>query len=142
GVVVLFFGGAASLALRRLRLVIARAGALPVQHDLQAHRRDDVAVHGASDRRGAGVRILTDASYGGIIDVYNGQGPWYAERAFWPMQGKDIQRTGYNAPTAPNRPTGVTKTVTNGSLRISWNDNSQFETGFVVEKSTDGSAFS
>jgi hypothetical protein len=102
----------------------------PVVGDVDGDGRVDVVV------------AVTDVSYGGILDLYKGEGPYYAERAFWPMRGKDVQRTGYNAPTAPNRPTVVTKRLFNNDLVLTWNDNSLVESGFVVERSADGSPFS
>jgi hypothetical protein len=86
---------------------------------------------------------ITDATYGGVIAVWDMPGPNHDEHHDWPMLGHDARHTGAWAPPPPNRPTALVRTVVGGcdGVRLDWHDESAVEEGYVVEASGTGTAW-
>ena len=104
------------------------AGA-PVAGDFDGDGIVDVAV------------AITDASYGGIVALYSMEGPNHDENHHWPMKGHDNQQTGYFSPLRPNRPTNLATSQSLSGIDLRWQDNSNREVTFQIERSETGFPF-
>ena len=82
---------------------------------------------------------ITDASYGGVVAIWNMPGTNHDEHHVWPMLGHDVRHTGFYTPPAPDRP--VNLSVGAGNV-LAWEDRSAVEDAYVVERSATGAAWS
>jgi len=78
---------------------------------------------------------ITDASYGGIVAIWNMAGPNHDEHHAWPMLGHDVRHTGFYTPPAPNR-------LSLAGNVLAWEDRSAVEDAYLVERSATGAAWS
>jgi hypothetical protein len=85
---------------------------------------------------------ITDASYGGILAVYNMPGPNHDEKHQWPMLGHDARHTGRYTLPKPNQPTALSAKTSATAIKLQWVDNSSVEDGYLVERSASGAPFS
>lgn len=103
--------------------------AAPVVGDFDNDGYTDVAV------------AITDSSYGGVIAIYGKNGPNHDENHYWPMLGHDVRHSGRYAPPQPNQPTQLNKSVSGSGTVLTWTDNSNVESGYVIERSSSGAPF-
>ena len=80
---------------------------------------------------------ITDASYGGIVAIWNMPGPNHDEHHAWPMLGHDVRHTGFYTPPAPDRP--VNLSLGAGNV-LAWEDRSAVEDAYLVEHSATAAA--
>jgi hypothetical protein len=85
---------------------------------------------------------ITDASYGGVVAVWDMPGPNRDEHHHWPMLGHDVRHSGVWAPPPPNRPANLVATASGGAVGLAWEDRSAVEEGHVVERSPTGEPWS
>jgi hypothetical protein len=85
---------------------------------------------------------ITDANYGGIVAVYDMPGENHDEGHDWPMLGHNVQHTSFYMDPPPNRPKDVQADANGSSVALSWIDQSNVESGYVVERSPTGAPFS
>ncbi len=107
-----------------------RAAVVPTIGDFDADGLADLAVG------------VDHPLYGGQLFVYELGESYQAETSPWRMAGHDPQRTGCYRPPEPNRPPALTATVVGTDVHLSWTDASAVETGYLVERSPTGEAFS
>lgn len=62
-------------------------------------------------------------------------------RALNESEIQNLYTTEGNLPTYPQRPSDFSGTVVNGDIALSWTDNADNETGFLIQKSPNGSEF-
>ena len=85
---------------------------------------------------------ITDASYGGIVAIWNLWGLNHDEHHHWPTMGHDARQTGFYEPPPPDQPRGLTAELVGGHVRLEWEDRSSVEEGYLVERSATGAPFS
>ncbi len=85
---------------------------------------------------------ITDATYGGVVVVYNMNRKNYDEDHPWPMMGHNMRRTGYYTVAPPNRPAALVATRLISGVALNWVDESLKEDRYVIERSLNGAAFS
>lgn len=98
--------------------------------DFDADGKVDVAV------------TITDATYGGVVVVYNMTRKNYDEDHPWPMLGHDVKRSGLYTVPQPNRPANLTATRAGSVVTLNWLDESLSEDRYLVERSFSGAPFS
>jgi hypothetical protein len=84
---------------------------------------------------------ITDASYGGVLAIWNEPGINHDEKHHWPMLGHDPQHSGLYTVPPPNRPGHAIVTVVGDAAELHWQDRSAVEGEYVVERSPSGAAF-
>ena len=85
---------------------------------------------------------ITDASYGGIVAVWELWALNHDEGHDWPTMGHDARQTGCYEPPPPNRPRALTAELVGGRVQLQWEDRSAVEDGYLVERSPTGAPFS
>lgn len=79
---------------------------------------------------------ITDASYGGVVAVWDMSGENRDEHHAWPMMGHNVRHTGAYCDAPPNRPGMVEETRTTSSITLRWEDRSAVEDGYLIERSS------
>ena len=85
---------------------------------------------------------FTDASYGGLVALWDMAGENHDEHHDWPMFGHDIRRGGTYSDPRPNRPANLTQQLVDTSLVMSWSNRSEVEENYVIERSSTGEPWS
>jgi hypothetical protein len=65
---------------------------------------------------------ITDASYGGIVAIWNLWGLHHDERQHWPTMGHDVRQTGFYVPPPPDQPRSLTAELVDGRVRLQWEE--------------------
>ena len=85
---------------------------------------------------------FTDASYGGLVAIWDMDGENNDEHHDWPMLGHNVRRSGTYADPTPNRPADLTQETIDGSLILNWTDRSDVEDHYVIQRSSTGDPWS
>lgn len=105
------------------------AGA-PVQGDFDNDGLANVAV------------AITDGSYGGVVAIWHCPHSDHVEESrYWPMLGFDPSHTGRYRVPAPQQPRGLLVVRHDNRVVLTWDDASDVETEYVVERSSSGDPY-
>lgn len=100
--------------------------------------------HSATENSGT-ITLVANQKYDIVMEYYENTGSAVAQLSWSsPSQTKQIipQSQLYPAVTVPGAPTNLTaNAVSTSQINLAWTDNANNETGFTIERSTNGSTF-